>query len=225
MKPVTDATANSEGNTQTDDVSQRLLEAAVESIAEHGFETAKVADIASRAGLTTGAIYSRWSGKHALINDAVRYIAHRCIDVEAVECSDQSSDHDSEAGGAPDIDGAFVIHKMIESSADFMSPENATARDVMLEALVSARRDARFRETLADSLNEQAATLGELLTKGKDAGVVKPHLSTTAMVALYQALSVGIHLVMSSQSAESRVSAEEWRELMKHVAESLSTQS
>ena len=52
------------------DTTERLLDAAVAAFAEHGFEAATVSDIARRAGLTTGAIYARWTGKRDLIVDA-----------------------------------------------------------------------------------------------------------------------------------------------------------
>ncbi len=229
MDSVSNATATPEDGTQMSDATERLLDAAVASIAEHGFDAARVADIARSAGLTTGAIYARWPSKDALIVDAVRYIASRCIDVDPAGGSDQSSDRGSEddAGdseGHP-VGGASVIDALIESSADFVSPENEAVRDVMLEAFVSARRNSNYREMLSGLLNDQAATIGAMLTEGKAAGLVKPHISTAAVVALYQALSVGMHLVMSSQSEDNRVSVEEWRELMKHVTESLSTQS
>ena len=54
------------------DVHDRLLEAAAEVFAERGYERAGVAEIARRAGLTTGAIYSRYTGKAELMLGRVR---------------------------------------------------------------------------------------------------------------------------------------------------------
>ena len=51
----------------SDDITDRLLTAAIEVFAERGIEKAGVALIARRAGLTTGAIYSRWEGKQDLL--------------------------------------------------------------------------------------------------------------------------------------------------------------
>ena len=55
----------------SDDITDRLLTAAIEVFTERGIEKAGVALIARRAGLTTGAIYSRWEGKHDLLLDAL----------------------------------------------------------------------------------------------------------------------------------------------------------
>src|SRR4051795_1681918 len=55
-----------------DEIGLRLLDAAAEVFAERGFEGAGVAEIARRAGFTTGAIYSRFAGKADLLAEAIR---------------------------------------------------------------------------------------------------------------------------------------------------------
>src|SRR3954454_15019627 len=54
-----------------DDARARLLRAATEVFAEKGYAGAGVAEIARRAGLTTGAIYSRYRGKDELLASAI----------------------------------------------------------------------------------------------------------------------------------------------------------
>jgi len=46
---------------------QRLVEAAVEVFAERGYHAATLSEIAARAGLTTGAVYSTFGSKKALL--------------------------------------------------------------------------------------------------------------------------------------------------------------
>src|SRR4051794_34948493 len=55
----------------TDATRQALVAAAAEVFAEKGYERAGVAEIARRAGLTTGAIYSNFSGKAELLLEAI----------------------------------------------------------------------------------------------------------------------------------------------------------
>jgi AcrR family transcriptional regulator len=64
---------------QGDDTRERLLDAAAEVFAERGYERAGVAEIARRAGLTTGAIYSRYAGKAELLLDAIDQRTHEEI--------------------------------------------------------------------------------------------------------------------------------------------------
>ena len=186
------------------DATERLLEAAVATFAEHGFEAATVAQIARRAGFTTGAIYARWSGKRELIVDAVRHIFPQCMPLPQDE------------SGAPARDTLSHV------AAALMSVENVTARDVMLEAFVSARRDDGFRAAVSHSMQEEAAKLSAIISRGKAEGSIDPDLSTRAMVALYQAVSLGMHLVMSSQPDESRVPAAAWDALTSRLIEAAS---
>src|SRR3954466_2216795 len=50
---------------------ERLIEAAARVFAEKGYDRAGVQEIARRAGLTTGAIYGRFSGKAELLQAAI----------------------------------------------------------------------------------------------------------------------------------------------------------
>ena len=49
-----------------EEVRRRLLDAALEVFAEHGFDTANLDQVAAAAGLTKGAIYSNFTGKDDL---------------------------------------------------------------------------------------------------------------------------------------------------------------
>lgn len=56
---------------QEDSTRQRLLQAATEVFLEKGFEGTRVAEVARRAGLTTGAIYGNFDNKAALLTAAL----------------------------------------------------------------------------------------------------------------------------------------------------------
>ncbi|GIT46659.1 MAG: hypothetical protein Ct9H300mP12_12440 [Acidimicrobiales bacterium] len=59
------------GANHSNELTDRLLHAAAEVFAEKGYERAGVAEIARRAGVTTGAIYNRFGGKAELLLEAV----------------------------------------------------------------------------------------------------------------------------------------------------------
>lgn len=186
------------------EATERLLEAAVAAFAEHGFEAATVAHIARRAGYTTGAIYARWSGKRDLIVDAVRHIAPRCMPLPRVDA------------------GVSTPETLAQVGADLLSADRLMARDVMLEALVMARRDDSFRAAVFHSMQEGAAELSAVVFRGKSEGSIDPDLSTNAIVAMYQALSLGVHLVISSQPEEGRIPPEEWEALISRLIKAAS---
>ena len=198
---------SNDGSSRAQDTTERLLEAAVAAFAEHGFEAARVAQIARRAGLTTGAIYSRWLGKRDLIVAAVRYIVPKCMHLPPASSE------------APAREALAAV------GADLVSTDDVVARDVMLEACVSARRDDSFRAAVAQSMKEEATKLGAIVSRGKAEGSIDPDLSTNAIVALYQAISLGMHLVLSSQPEESHVPGEEWDALISRLLEAASPSS
>ena len=177
-------------------VTKRLLDAAVEVFAERGFEAARVAEIARRADLTTGAIYARWRGKRALIVDAVRHVVPQFMHLSVA------------AADAP------APETLVALGTSLMDTLNARSRDVMLEAFVSARRDDDFRAAVSRSMEEEAVRLGEIVSRGKAEGSIDPDLSTRAIVACYQALGLGMHLVVSARSEGGRVPRAEWEALI-----------
>jgi AcrR family transcriptional regulator len=52
---------------------ERLLRAAVEACVEFGYEGVTLSDIARRAGVSTPAVYSHFSGKAALLVEAIKH--------------------------------------------------------------------------------------------------------------------------------------------------------
>ena len=59
------------GEHDVDLTRERLVEAAAAVFAERGYDGAGVQEVARRAGLTTGAIYGRFSGKAELLREAI----------------------------------------------------------------------------------------------------------------------------------------------------------
>ena len=191
------------GVSGSSEVTERLLDAAVDVFAERGFEAARVAEIARRAGLTTGAIYARWQGKRDLIVDAVRHVVGQYMHALSVVAS------------TPAREVLAVL------GADPASAKDARIREVVLEAMVSARRDDSFRAALTDAMGEESASLGSIVARGKAEGSIDPSLSTPAIVALCQCLGIGRHLAVSGLLASGRVEAGEWDALMSRLMAAL----
>ena len=174
----------------SDDITDRLLTAAIEVFTERGIERAGVALIARRAGLTTGAIYSRWEGKQDLLLDALDVVLMQQVaQLLAV---------------GPDASAADVLGSL---GADLMNRE-AAGDALMLEALVMARRDPAFRTTLRDRMADEESHLATLIDNGKDAGIIDPTLSTRAILTLCQAISLGF--VVMGAIEKPTADADEW---------------
>jgi len=179
-----------------DPLTDRLLAAAVEVFTDKGFEKAGVAAIARRAGVTTGAIYSRWSGKHEMMLDA--------LDVVMLDQLDQLLS--AGRADAPDILSALGAELVVRSDA---------ADALVAEAMVIARRDPEFNEMLSRRLAEQEQKLAEVIDGGKAAGLIDPSLSTDAIVTLCHAIGIGF--AMFGSIARPLPAADGWNAVIRRL--------
>ncbi len=114
-----------------DPLGSRLLAAATEVFAEEGYAGARVAEIARRAGVTTGAIYSRYRGKDELLASAIELAT-------GGEFDSLFSDHRFE-GRMEDIlriAGAHLVERNQE-----LDHRELSAPGMLLESFVAARHE------------------------------------------------------------------------------------
>src|SRR4051794_17857651 len=149
----------------TDATRDRLLDAAASVFAERGYDRAGVQEIARRAGLTTGAIYGRFTGKSDLLQAAIE---SRTND----ELDDLFAQHRFE-GHASDILRTVGSHlvmppecRLAGDHADHDHGEGA----LLLEAFVAARRDPEVRIQLERIVEERASVLSDLVEEAKQDG-------------------------------------------------------
>ncbi|MDT9701348.1 helix-turn-helix domain-containing protein [Streptomyces sp. P17] len=70
---------------------ERLLQAAVELVGEHGYEATTLGDIADRAGSARGLVSYYFPGKRQLVQSAVHRLMHRTLE-EALEREPRTED-------------------------------------------------------------------------------------------------------------------------------------
>lgn len=179
------------------DTTQQLLDAAIEVFTERGFDKAGVAEIARRAGVTTGAIYSRWAGKREMLVDAVDVVmSHHLLHLLG-----------GSALSAPDV--------LASLGADLVVNEHDSSRALMLEAFVIARRDAEFGAMLDRRLDDEEGRLHTIVASGQTDGFIDPDLSVEAIVALCQA--VGLGFAMRRVVNRPQPPADEWNTLIERL--------
>ncbi len=160
-----------------DPLRSRLVEAAAEVFAEKGYERAGVQEIASRAGLTTGAIYGRFSGKAELLAEAI-----------AAESVGQMAELFS--GGASTLDALEVIR-----AAGVALPQRSSRKQfLLLEAFVAARRDPELALVMQRHFQDVRTTFTRLVELASRTGELDPELDTDAVVHFCQAVALGFLL-------------------------------
>ena len=168
------------GSEVSDDLTERLLRAAAEVFASQGYEKARVAEIARRAGVTTGAIYSRYSGKAELLLDAVDH--H--VPGELAALLSGAGSRDSAVDVLSQL-GSHLVDELDESAGLF------------LEAVVAARRDPELADRLRHKVEDEDARLGKLVDEAIADGLFDPELDRLAIVRVAHAIGFGMVLTRS----------------------------
>ena len=187
-----------------DDLTHRLLHAAAEVFAEKGYERAGVAEIARRAGVTTGAIYSRYGGKAELLLEAVDHHVPDSID-------------NILNGGSAVSSPAEVLSSLGDHLLDPLDGGHA----LFLEAVVAARRDPDLADRLRRRVEEEDRRLGKLVDEATTEGLFDPGLDEQSVVRLAHAIGFGM-LLTRSMGLE-LPAGENWHEVINRVITGLAS--
>ena len=155
-------------------IRERLIDAATEVFAEKGYDGTRVADIAKRAGLSTGAIYSQFENKSDLLLTA--------LSERVAAESDQAYSRLRE----------LPYEQALFATASRYSGPRA---GLWLEALAAAERDESLAERLRDSLVEREQESIAYVERAQHRGLANPELSAAAVARLHMVLRIGSHVL------------------------------
>jgi AcrR family transcriptional regulator len=161
-----------------DPIRDALVAAAASVFAEKGYDRAGVAEIAKRAGYTTGAIYGRFSGKAELLLAAIELRSNSELDT-------LFNEHRFE-GKVTDILTTVGSHLVSD-----VEDENGA---LLLEAFVAARRDPEVRRLMQDQLDLRRDRLADLVAEAQSTGAIDPALDAEAVVRFCHAVGFGFLL-------------------------------
>lgn len=171
---------------EDDPLGARLLAAATEVFAERGYAGARVADIAARAGVTTGAIYSRYRGKAELLAEAIEHAT-------AHEFDALFSDHRFE-GRMEDILRIAGSH-LVERSQPDKRADRSSAPGMLLESFTAARHEPEVAALLRSRMDVRHERLAEIVESAKATGGIDPEIDTEALVTFCHAIGLGFLLL------------------------------
>jgi len=186
-----------------DRLGDRLVAAAAEVFAEQGYDRATVAEIARRAGVTTGAIYSRYRGKADLMADALG--THLAANFEQVL---------PEAPGG----GADLLSVLGKHLIDPPTPRNW----LILEAVVASRRDPELNDMIRRSFEDDESRVSKAIQQAKDDGQIDRSISTQAIACFALALGTGMNV--GQLLGREQPSLEDWNAIIHRVVASASPQ-
>ena len=186
-----------------DPIREKLVAAAAVVFAEKGYDGAGVAEIARRAGYTTGAIYGRFTGKAELLLAA--------IEARSDSELDQLFNEHRFEGKVTDILTTVGSHLV----TDDLGPNSA----LLLEAFMASRRDPEMARRVRESLDLRGDRLADLVTEAQATGAIDPSLDREAVVRFCHALGFGFLLFRAIEL--DLPEPEPWERLIAHLVESL----
>jgi AcrR family transcriptional regulator len=155
-------------------IRDRLLDAAAAVFAERGYDGTKVGDVAKRAGLSTGAIYSQFENKSDLLMSALVERATARYD-DTIAYLRTLPYEESLLGSAR----AFV----------------QSTEPLLLDALAAAQRDEQLAEQLRADFRNQERQSAAFVANAQRDGHAPTDLSPTAIARLSTVLRLGAHVV------------------------------
>ena len=188
---------------------RRLLDAAAAEFLERGYDGSVISNIARRAGLSTGAIFSRWPTKNDLMVAAVDHI------LEKIGPSQRLAD----LGISVDSPPAEIL---VTWGTDLLTAD--FVQSAFKHLFGSAHAYPSIQQRLQEFLDEQADQLAALVEQTKADGLCDPELSTTALALMIQAIGVGTDLLISAGRSERLIPSEqEWADVIVRMFAAVAT--
>lgn len=189
-----------------DPIRTKLIAAAGEVFAAKGYDGAGVAEIARRAGYTTGAIYGRFTGKAELLQAAIRSRSNNELDV-------LFNQHQF-TGKVTDILTTVGSHLVTHDDGN---------SGLLLEAFVAARRDPDVRRMMQDALDLRSDRLADLVAEAQATGAIDPALDAEAVVRFCHAVGFGFLLFRAVEI--DLPAAQPWEDLIARLVDALDVAS
>jgi AcrR family transcriptional regulator len=186
----------------------RLLAAALEVFSTHGYDGARVQEIARRAGLTTGAIYGNFRNKAELLVEAIGSRSAEELDRLITP---------RERVRRPAAD------QMLAMGRTLMTGTASTRQALLIEALVSARRDAELATLIRTTIDDQRAKLRATVEQARAEDAIAEGVDSDAFVSFGLALAFGTLLFKAIDLP--RPDQDDWDELMRRFMGSLADES
>ena len=163
---------------------ERLLAAATEEIAAVGFERARLAEIADRAQMTPGSVYTWFARKEelfrAVLEDA--FDAQLLSNVRALE--------KLPADSAPWL---VKIASLIPRNSE--DDDFTNAQKLLVETYYASWRDPLARDVLAPRVREHFALYVRIIEDAKEEGAIEASLDTQMLASLFLGLAMGLALI------------------------------
>jgi AcrR family transcriptional regulator len=184
---------------------ENLLNAAINEIAASGFERARLSDIAKRAGMTPGSIYTWFENKEDLFQAALQHAL-----------SEQLQKNQTALDQA-DIEESFLRQVAALVPRNYQDDGPTNAQQLLIECYYAAWRDPKARERLLDGIESQRQMYINVFEEGQKSGLVTNDISANVLATFL--LSIHTGLAMLSLAGVPRIDDKEWVKMYARIAD------
>ena len=149
-----------------------LLSAAAKVFARRGYDGSSISEIASEAGLTSGAIYAHFASKAELFVATLRVYAERDLDQVLGR-------------------GAAGLMEGLASVGSTFDRREPTEASLLVSAIVAARNDSEIAALVGELLADREDMLRGLVSDAQSAGVLTGQVSAAAVTRLSLMVALG----------------------------------
>lgn len=174
----------------------RILEAATAEIASVGFERAKISEIAKRADMAPGSVYTWFENKEDLFRAALEAALKEQILSNQVALADVDTQQN----------WLFQIAALVPRNHDDKS--DTTAQILLIESYYAAWRDKKARKKLLPNINSHIEMYKSIITEAQEIGEISSEVDPEALALILLALPTGLSVL--SLAGAPRVKDASW---------------
>ncbi|MFF1923632.1 TetR family transcriptional regulator C-terminal domain-containing protein [Streptomyces sp. NPDC058221] len=173
----------------------QIVRQTVQLIAEHGFHSVRVADIAEACGTSTAAIHYHFPGRDELLEAAARW------------CMDEDTSRRA-AGTADTAHAGDELRLLIELQTPY-TPQQRRQWSVWLDLWAEAARSTAVGELHVEYYRQWRATVAEVIRRGVAQEVFRPVDPESAALSLTALIDGLASQVLATTPGEAGTSAED----------------
>jgi AcrR family transcriptional regulator len=185
--------------TTAEETRGRLIEAASQAFAENGYDGTRIAEIAHRAGVSSGAIYAHYASKAELLFASLQ--ARSAGEIAGLVRTEMETD---------------LLSTVLALGSKLDVPD---ARDsgLLIEAIVASRRDAELRSLLADGVKGRERFVADLIRMSQQEGDIDAGLSPDVAARFLLMIRLGARLLGILQLTP--LDPEEWQRFSRDLVD------
>ncbi len=183
-------------------VRQRIIDAAEQLFAAHGYEGTRVKMVAEHAKVTAGTVRRLTGGRAELFATVMARNVHS----EVAERLEVAVDHPEQ--GPP-------LAAILAAASEVFTAPGRSWELLELEALTRAHGDGALRQVETERIRERMDNIRTLMRRVRDAGGLDPDVPEDALAHFALALSAGLAII--DPAVANRPRLEDWNALMTRI--------